>query len=321
MKDDNIRRRRMIPEGNIHSLSRIIIAVLLICALCIPVAGADVHAASAVAQPKAIGWGEYLANESEMDFDYKRASQDYSYIYAADENSELSTVTSDNPKVATVSAVTNLGNTDQYVRTYVIVTPKAAGTTYMTITDVQGRVTKMKVVVTKAYFKANFKNNTNVYMTYGRPYYTVYTKPYAKIRLTLAGRTRVKKANKYGEAAFTMNKVYRIGTKYKVKVYWHKMKLSYSKKILASKPYAYTDTYWSCKYYLPFHFISMTKGDKVTLYIGNEKYSFTAPYTTGTYAYTFYTKYTIRNYSSMRVVIKNKFKQKLYDNTFAITWN
>jgi hypothetical protein len=312
MKKHASQMDRKMFSSHTHSLIRIVIAGLLICALGIPCTGIDAHAA---ASAKSTANGIYLANDSSMVFN-STYYFDSASIYETNTNSALSTVTSEDPQVAAVSEI----KTSRHSETYVLVSAKKAGTTYITITDVNGLTTKMMVTVTKGYLKKNFQSCTSVHMNYGDTTNTFYTKPYAKVRFTLADNTRTKTADKSGTVVFKTNKIYKIGQEYTVKVYWQKMKLSIRKKISPSSPNAYYESFQSCKSYVPYYFTNVTKGDKVTMYIGSEKHSCTVPYTTSRYYHTFYTKHKMSNYHSMSIKIKNKYNQKLYSHTFAINW-
>jgi hypothetical protein len=315
MKDSTHQTEQKVFSNPARSLLRIIIASLLIFALCIPYVGSNVNAES-YATKQSVSNGIYTANDSKMVFN-TTYYYDSAIIYATDKSSAFSKVTSADPKVATVSAL----QTNRFSESFVLVYPKKAGNTYITMTDINGLTTKMLVTVSEGYFPKNLKSCTSVHMYYGSTNNVFYTKPYAKVRLTIAGKTRIKTASKYGKVVFKISKIYKIGQKYTVKVYWHKIKISLTEKIRSNSPSAYHDTIRSCESYVPFYFKNVTRGDKVTLYIGNERHSFTVPYTTSKYHHKFYTKYTMRHYNSMRIVIKNKYKQKMYSNTFYINWN
>ncbi len=240
---------------------------------------------------------------------------DFFYIYhTGDDDSRIVKAVSSNKKIAAATVISSTSNA------FVRVTPKKTGYTTITVTDNLGRSARVKIRVTGSWAKANLKYTSYASICYSSKKVTVYAKKGTKVTIKINGRTYSKKVGKANKATINLGRHYKLNTTYKL--IFKKGKLTVTKKSkVYNNTYAYTGTLWSCKYLVPMTVYNATKGDTIYLKAGSQTYSRKIYSDASITSVNFYTKYTLRNYSSLKITIKNRYKQTLYTYTRTIRWN
>ncbi len=254
-------------------------------------------------------YAPFSMSKSSLVFDKKIPYSCY-YVYPNNYETSIVSAVSSNSKIATVTA---------YNYSSVCITPKKAGKTTITVKDNLGRTTTVSVVVKKNWFKENLKYNTYVGLAYGSKKMYVSSKQGAKVTVKIDGKTYKTKIGKKGYQYIKVNKLHKLNSKMKVTVEYKKNKVTLTRKVY-SRTWAYKQTIWSCQYTIPIKAYYVTKGDTIMLTAGGKTYKKKVGKSADSAEYVFTTKYQNRNYSTIRIRIKNKFNQKLYDNTTNIRW-
>ncbi|MCR4841809.1 MAG: hypothetical protein K5840_00935 [Eubacterium sp.] len=239
----------------------------------------------------------------------------YSYVdnyYMYYNDYSLESVKSSKPSVATVSMLY-----DSTYGYYVSVYAKKPGKTTLTIKDSLGRSKTVSVTVEKSYVKKNLKYNTSAYYEYGEKFMYVYSKPGAKVTVKLDGKKYKKKVNSSGYAKIKVGTNHKYNKKFKVTAKYLGAKVKYSGR---STTYSYVYSVYTPSYYYS-KFLQVTvrwvhKGDVVYVKCGGKTYSKKITEDASSISLTFKLKKYIYDYTSFKVTIKNKYKQKLYTNTY-----
>lgn len=253
-------------------------------------------------------YAPFTLSKNTVVFDKKLSYNSY-YIYTSNGDSKIVSGTSSNSKVATA----------KMSYSEVCITPVKAGKTTITVTDDKGRTANVSVVVKKSWAKANLKSSTYASLAYGSKKMCVGSKPGAKVTVKVGGKTYSAKIGKKGYKYIKVKSLHKYKAKMKVTVKYKKLKTSFTNKV-HSNTYAYMQTIWSCKYTIPVKAYHITKGDVLMITVGGKTYKKKFKKNADAIEHVFTTKYRNRNYSTIRIRVKNKFGQKIYDNTRSITW-
>ena len=175
------------------------------------------------------------------------------------------------------------------------------------------------MVVKKNWLKENLKYNTSASLAYGSKKMYVRSKPGAKVTVKIGGRTYSAKIGKKGYKYIKVKTLYKYKAKMKVTVKYKKTRATFTNKVYSYSS-AYMQTIWSCKYTIPVKAYHVTKGDTIMITVGGKTYKKKVGRSADSIEYVFTTRYQNRNYSTIRIRIKNKFGQKLYDYTNNIRW-
>lgn len=235
------------------------------------------------------------------------------YVYITSEESSVVSVKSSNKKVATAE----MGDGKYYG---ILITAKKPGKTKVTVKDNLGRTNVIKVSVDKKWPKYNLENRTNAYHYYGSDKISVYSKPGAKVTVKINNKTYTAKIGKSGHKDIKVKSLYKLRTKMLITAKLGKDTIKKKYKVTSSTN-GYMGRIWSCQYTIPINLYNITKGDKVIITVGGRDYKRTMNYSAKSTQIVFTTRYTNRNYSSIRIRIKNKFGQTLHDYTSRINWN
>ena len=237
---------------------------------------------------------------------WKKTSRDNTYIVSA---------ISSKPSVAKASVYKS------YNRIYnsVQIEAKKPGKSTVTVKDNLGRTAKVNVTVKKSWPKANLKYFTYTYITYYDKTITLHSKPKTKVTLRIGGDTYKKKTNNKGQVKVRLKRHYKVNQKYSLTAKNGKYKTKITGKVY-SNTYAYFGTVWSCKPYVPVTVYNVVKGDTIILSAGGRTYRKKIPHNMSEYSYIFDTKYDTRYYNSLKITVKNKYKQKTYSRKWKIDW-
>ena len=243
----------------------------------------------------------------------KKQPYDTNYVYITSEESSVVSVKSSNKKVATAKK----GDGKYYG---VLITAKKPGKTKVTVKDNLGRTNVIKVTVDKKWPKYNLKNRTSAYHYYGSDHLTVYSKPGAKVTVKINNKTYTAKIGKKGMKEIKVKSLFKLRTKIKITAKLGKNTVTNKNKVYSATGGS-MGRIWSCQYTIPISLRNITKGDRVIITVGGRDYKREMGYSAKNTQIVFTTRYTNRNYSSIRIRIKNKFGQTLYDYTSRINWN
>ena len=252
----------------------------------------------------------FVLSKSSIVFD-KKYPYDNGYAYVSGGETSMVSAVSSKPKVASVKIDTRYNE--------VVVTPIKAGSSTITVTDSIGRKTGIRVVVKKAWKQANLKMKTYAYLSYGNKKMNVYSKPGATVTVKIGGKTFKTKIGKSGRKTINVKKFYRYKTKYSVTAKYKKTKATVKRKV-TSRASAYMQTIYSCQYTIPVKVYGVTKGDTVMITVGGHTYKRKINYSADVTSVVFTTRYKNSNYYSIRIRIKDKYNQKMYDSTSTIRW-
>ena len=231
------------------------------------------------------------------------------YLYPLYRETSISSVRSSKPKVAKVSI--DYGA--------VRIEPLKVGRSVVTATDSIGRTASVTVVVSKNWISANLKIRSYMSVARGNKKMYVSSKPGATAKIRIGGKTYTTKIGKKGYKYIKLKKP--AGTNAKITATF-KYKNASAKK--TGKAYSntsgYMQTIYSCQYTIPVRVYNIRKGDYIYIIVGGKTYRKKAARTADRDEYVFTTKYQNRNYYSIRIVIRDKKKRKLYDRTTNIRW-
>ena len=235
------------------------------------------------------------------------------YIYVTSAESQYVSIKSSNKKVATAKK----GDAKYYG---ILITAKKPGKTKVTVKDNHGRTYVIKVSVDKKWPKYNLENQTNAYHYYGSDKISVYSKPGAKVTVKIKNKTYSAKIGKKGSKEIKVKNLYKLRTKMQITAKLGKDTIK-KKKQVTSSTWVSMGQIWSCQYTIPIDLSNVTKGDRVILTAGGKDYKRTLNYSAKSTRVIFTTSYQNRNYSSIKVRVKNKFNQTLTERTINIRWN
>ena len=243
----------------------------------------------------------------------KKHPYDSNYLYILSEESHAVSAKIKNKKIAIVK------KGDGKYQGYAIYAKKP-GKTVLTIKDNLGRTAVVKVTVDKKWPKYNLQSSTYAFHYYGSDHITVHSKPGAKVTVKINNKTYTAKIGKKGSKEIKVKNLYKLRTKIHVTAKLGKNTAKNNKKVY-SATYGSWGRIWSCQYTIPVNLTNITKGDRVILTVGGVDYKRTMGYSAKSTQIVFTTRYQNRNYSSIRIRIKNKFGQTLHDSTSRINWN
>ncbi len=241
----------------------------------------------------------------------KKYPYDNGFSYVSDGETSIVAAVSSKTKVASVRVDTNYNE--------VVITPNKPGSTYITVTDNIGRTAGIRIVVKKTWKQANLKMKTYGYLSYGKRKMTVHSKPGATVTVKIGGKIFKTKIGKKGYKTINVKKFYKYKTKYTITAKYKKTKATVKGKV-SSRASAYMQTIYSCQYTIPVKVYGVTKGDTVMITVGGHTYKRKINYSADSTTVIFTTRYKNSNYYSIRIRVKDKYNQKMFDRTSTIRW-
>jgi len=234
------------------------------------------------------------------------------YVYIESEDFRIVSAKSSNKKVVQPKITRG-----EYYTT-INLNPKAPGKATVTLKDSYNRFKKIKVTVKKSFFVQKLYPYVTLY--YGSKKMEVSTVKKARVTVRIGNKTYKKKANKSGKVKIKLNKLYKLGKKCTVTV--KKGKYKYRKKCkVESRAYgSLVGKIWNCKPTATYSLYNITKGDVVRITAGTQSKRWKAKKSYKSTYHTFTMKNNLGYAPYLKITIKNKYGQTLYNNTQYISW-
>ena len=233
-------------------------------------------------------------------FTFINADDDGAWFFTKDDSVDIASAVSSNEKVATVRT---------FSTGILVVDPVGEGTAFITVTGTDSSTTKIKVVVSKNYFPNCLKNVSNVwYCWYGNKKLEVSSQPGAKCTLKIGKEKHSLKIGKKGYATVKLKKVYKLGTKITCEFTHGKYSVKLKEKVFSATGF---DGVSASKKTVRVDCYELHKGDVVKLTYKGKTYTKKVKKGKSYSTVKFSLKSKVKKNSKMKIVIKNKFKQKL----------
>ena len=252
---------------------------------------------------------------------------EYYYLKGAPANDEddimyLKDAKSSNSKIVSIDDVYGDEDYGYGEDSTVTLVPKGVGTASVTITNNKGQTNTIQVTVTKNWLKGGMKQDTDSYFHYGDNFVSVRSLPNTKVTIKI-GKKKFKgttKKNGRCNIKVKLKKTPKIGTKYTATFTNSGIKITLKRKVACdniSDDYIFSIE--GKKKNLKIELMDHHKGDILTVKVnGQTLKKKIKKVSKNRYVAKFKTKKKIKGNATVKVTLKNKYKQKLFSGTYKL---